>query len=445
MRSIVSVLQPTGQLILFSRRRRSKHRFRYYLYRGRVRHSCRDASVTRTLGVREGVVAVSNLANPTQVVDIEAGKRRPCRASCRHSTPDRWESPARRDRSEAGGGGSVGGGGRSSATSGTCSRRGQLLGSATWERHFGSASAASRWATSQPDQDPRMASRPERHGLSGSLDLGSGLRTGLDGKRPGGAGGHKICIPAFSNRPNLSPRCDTFRRRVRRPGLRGHTRRLSAPANRHALHQGGRTGDRLSILDRRSLQQPLAPATFAHQARLNFARLQAGVELALYPGTTLYLWRRRRGDASAAVIEGDYSGTALFTHTHHPINFSFSASHDYENHVTSSEIDLRMVAFFDRKLSRHLWRRRPDIPGRTNHPVPADVEPDRISRFYFRKWGFGVDVQGGYGTAGGFGQLSFIKQFDCVESGSFFWAGGMSRIMHRIGREESDPSFCRTI
>ena len=30
------------------------------------------------------------------------------------------------------------------------------------------------------------------------------------------------------------------------------------------------------------------------------------------------------------------------------------------------------------------------------------------------------DVQAGYGTSGGFGQLSFIKQFDFIESGSFF-------------------------
>ena len=50
------------------------------------------------------------------------------------------------------------------------------------------------------------------------------------------------------------------------------------------------------------------------------------------------------GDSSAAVIQGDFSSW-LFTHTHHPLNFSFSASHDYENQVTSSEIDLRMVAF----------------------------------------------------------------------------------------------------
>ena len=103
------------------------------------------------------------------------------------------------------------------------------------------------------------------------------------------------------------------------------------------------TGYQLWIGDH--FNNPLAPSTLTHQARLNFARLQAGVELTLYPGTTLFLLGGGDvGDSSAAVIEGDFSSW-LFTHTHHPINFSFSASHDYENQVTSSEIDVRMVMF----------------------------------------------------------------------------------------------------
>jgi len=34
---------------------------------------------------------------------------------------------------------------------------------------------------------------------------------------------------------------------------------------------------------------------------------------------------------------------------------------------------------------------------------------------YLRRWGFGVDVQAGYGNANGYGQLSLIKQFDFTE------------------------------
>jgi len=38
---------------------------------------------------------------------------------------------------------------------------------------------------------------------------------------------------------------------------------------------------------------------------------------------------------------------------------------------------------------------------------------------YFRSMRLGSTVQAGYGNAGGFGQISFIKQFDFVESGLF--------------------------
>ena len=176
------------------------------------------------------------------------------------------------------------------------------------------------------------------------------------------------------------------------------------------------TGYQLWIGDH--FNNPLAPATFTHQARLNFARLQAGGEFALYPGTTLYLLGGGDvGDSHAATIEGDFSSW-LFTHTHHPLNFSFSASHDFENHVTSSEIDLRMVAFSTANYLGTFGGGGAIYQGGQITSAGGQGGPDL--GIYFRKWGFGVDVQGGYGTAGGFGQLSFIKQFDFVESGSFF-------------------------
>ena len=176
------------------------------------------------------------------------------------------------------------------------------------------------------------------------------------------------------------------------------------------------TGYQLWIGDH--FNNPLAPATFTHQARLNFARLQAGGEFALYPGTTLYLLGGGDvGDSHAATIEGDFSSW-LFTHTHHPLNFSFSASHDFENHVTSSEIDLRMVAFSTANYLGTFGGGGAIYQGGQITSAGGQGGPDL--GIYFREWGFGVDVQGGYGTAGGFGQLSFIKQFDFVESGSFF-------------------------
>jgi len=175
------------------------------------------------------------------------------------------------------------------------------------------------------------------------------------------------------------------------------------------------TGYQLWIGDH--FNNPLAPATFTHQTRLNFARLQIGGEFALYPGTILTLLGGGDVGAShAAIVEGDFSSW-LFTHTHHPLNFSFSASHDFENHVTNAEIDLRMVALSTADYLVTAGAGGAIYQGGQITSVGGQGGPDL--GLYFRKWGFGVDVQGGYGDSGGFGQISFIKQFDFVKSGSF--------------------------
>jgi hypothetical protein len=115
-------------------------------------------------------------------------------------------------------------------------------------------------------------------------------------------------------------------------------------------------------------------------------------------------------------IEGDFSSW-LFRHTHHPLNFSFSASHNYENHVTSAEIDFRLVALSTANYLFTAGSGGAIYQGGQITSAGGQGGPDL--GVYFRKWGFGLDLQGGYGTAGGFGQLSFVKQFDFVESGLF--------------------------
>lgn len=176
------------------------------------------------------------------------------------------------------------------------------------------------------------------------------------------------------------------------------------------------TGYQLWIGDH--FNNPLAPATFRHRGQLNFARLQAGGEFALYPGTTLYLLGGGDvGDSHAASVEGDWSSW-LFAHTHHPLNFSFSANHDFENQVTSAEVDFRLVAISTAKYLFTAGGGGAIYQGGQITSAGGQGGPDL--GVYFRRWGFGIDVQAGYGTAGGFGQLSFIKQFDFVESGSFY-------------------------
>ena len=89
-------------------------------------------------------------------------------------------------------------------------------------------------------------------------------------------------------------------------------------------------------------QSPLNPNGGAH-ARLNFGRFQGGVDFTIAQGVHLYIsGGRDAGDSHANIIEGDFSGW-LWLHSKHPVNLSFSSIHDYENGVTSTEIDLQAI------------------------------------------------------------------------------------------------------
>jgi hypothetical protein len=170
------------------------------------------------------------------------------------------------------------------------------------------------------------------------------------------------------------------------------------------------TGYQLWIGD--NFDNPLAPNN-GHSARLNFGRLLGGGEFALYPGTRLFvLGGGDVGNSHATVIEGDMSSW-LLTHSRHPLNFSFSANHDYENHVTSAEIDFRLVAYSTEKYLFTAGGGGAIYQGGLISSAAGQGGPDL--GVYFRRWGFGVDVQAGYGSADGYGQLSFIKQFDFPE------------------------------
>jgi hypothetical protein len=173
---------------------------------------------------------------------------------------------------------------------------------------------------------------------------------------------------------------------------------------------GRATGYQLWVGD--DFDNPLAPNN-GHSPRLNFVRLEAGGEFALYPGTRLFiLGGGDEGDSHAAIIEGDLSSW-LLTHSRHPLNFSFSANHNYQNHVTSAEIDFRLVALSTENYLLTAGGGGAIYQGGLLASAEGQGGPDL--GVYFRKWGFGVDVQAGYGNANGYGQLSFIKQFDFPE------------------------------
>ncbi|HVN63173.1 MAG TPA: hypothetical protein VMT58_00940 [Candidatus Binataceae bacterium] len=162
---------------------------------------------------------------------------------------------------------------------------------------------------------------------------------------------------------------------------------------------------------------PLAPGT-GHEARLNFGRLQGGVDLTLFPATHLYLSGGHDvGDSDGSVIEGDLSSW-LFLHSQHPINGSFSAIHDFQNGVTSSEIDFQTIVFTTEKyLIMAGVGGAYYVGGFISEPGGSGTQgqggPDL--GFFYRPWQLGIGAQAGYGTAHQYGQITMYKQLSWFE------------------------------
>lgn len=157
---------------------------------------------------------------------------------------------------------------------------------------------------------------------------------------------------------------------------------------------------------------PLNPTSGSYP-RLNFGRLQGGLDFALYPGTHLYVSGGHDvADSDAFIVEGDFSSWILL-HSQHPINASFSSLHDFQNRVTSTEFDLQAIL-----LSTERYMILAGVGGAMyNGGFLTDAQgqggPDL--GFYYRPWRLGVSAQAGYGNAHTYGQLSMYKQLSWLE------------------------------
>ena len=148
-------------------------------------------------------------------------------------------------------------------------------------------------------------------------------------------------------------------------------------------------------------------------ARLNFARLQGGLDFAPVQGTHLFISAGHDlGDSDAPVIEGDFT-TWLMLHSLHPVNFGFSAVHDYQNDVTSAEIDIQTIALSKENYMLLLGAGGAIYGGGFVPSVQGQGGPD--IGIYYRPWRMGVSIQAGYGVANEYGELSIFKQFAWVE------------------------------
>ncbi len=158
---------------------------------------------------------------------------------------------------------------------------------------------------------------------------------------------------------------------------------------------------------------PLAPGT-GHFPRLNFGRFQGGFDLTLYPGTHLFLSGGHDvGDSDAYIVEGDFSSW-LFLHSHHPINFSFSSFHNFQNGITSTEIDLQTVLKSSEKYMILAGGGGAMYNGGfLGNSSAGQGGPDL--GFYYRPWRIGFSAQAGYGSAHQYGQISMYKQLGWSE------------------------------
>jgi hypothetical protein len=170
---------------------------------------------------------------------------------------------------------------------------------------------------------------------------------------------------------------------------------LVARASAYEVYQG--TG----------FDSPLLPAS--RSSTRNFGRFQGGIDLAPLPGVSLVLLGGEDvGDSHAPVVEGNFSSWIL-PHSLHPLNFSFSGSHYYENEVTSSRIDLRVIVLSTAELmllggvGGAIWG------GGSVGNAKGQGGPDL--GIFVRRWHTSIDLQAGYGSSRTYGLVNFSRQF----------------------------------
>ena len=170
------------------------------------------------------------------------------------------------------------------------------------------------------------------------------------------------------------------------------------------------TGYQLYIHD--SFDNPLNPGT-SHQSRLNFGRLQAGLDFHLSETTyAAILGGGDVGDSNAATVEGDFA-TWFLPKSAHPLNFAASSIYNTENKVLSSEVDLRAVAYATASCTVLVGGGGAIYAAGFVHGVLGQGGP--IVGVYWPRWNLGFEVQSGYGSAKEYGEITLYKEFRWTE------------------------------
>ena len=152
---------------------------------------------------------------------------------------------------------------------------------------------------------------------------------------------------------------------------------------------------------------PLLPAS--RSSTRDFGRFEGGVDIEPLPGVSLVLLGGQDvGDSHAPVVEGNFSSW-IVPHSLHPLNFSFSGSHYYENEVTSGRIDLRAIVLSTAKLMLLAGIGGAIWGGGSVGNAKGQGGPDL--GIFVRRWHISIDVQAGYGSSRTYGLVNFSRQF----------------------------------
>jgi hypothetical protein len=167
---------------------------------------------------------------------------------------------------------------------------------------------------------------------------------------------------------------------------------------------GRATGYQLWI--EKNATSPLAPSNKVAN-RLNFGRFEGGLDLSPFQGFNfVILGGHDIGDSDAWVIEADISAWFLLQ-SQHPINVFVAPVHDFQNDVTSSEIDFRVVAMQTPDWILLLGAGGQVYGGGFIRGLAGEGGP--IVGVYNRVWQLGGDLQFGYGSPGFYGELNLYK------------------------------------
>jgi hypothetical protein len=152
---------------------------------------------------------------------------------------------------------------------------------------------------------------------------------------------------------------------------------------------------------------PLTPAP--RSSPRNFGLLEGGASLSPFQGTTFTLLGGENvGDSDAPLFENDFSTWGLLQ-SRHPVNFSYSTSHYYENGVTNGLLDARMVMLSTAQLLLMVGVGGAVWGGGSVGQAKGQGGLD--AGFFARESRVSVDLQAGYGSSRAYGMISFSRTF----------------------------------